>query len=194
MCGIHFIALKDDGKQLHHISRNLISKRGPDAIASKDVEHGFWHLSFTSSVLHLRGQKMTCQPLVSDSGHVFCWNGEAYRYLDRDIEDNDARSIFEILEKEEDDVLKALQAIEGPWAMVYYNGKHLYFGKDCLGRRSLLFQLQRDSVEVASVAETTGWKDMQGVYKIDLGSHVLLLFRDLLKKGYCTPLFMAAHM
>jgi hypothetical protein len=73
-------------------------------------------------------------------------------------------------------ILQALSDIRGPYALVYYDGprRRLYYGRDCLGRRSLLFRTEADhSFTLSSVSHDvseTGWAEIEAN-----GIHVLCL-------------------
>lgn len=98
MCGILFaLTAKEyapDSSQLDPIAargksfvelllhKMLITSTGPDSLRTetRNVQldgHTQLHLSFTSSVLALRGDHVAAQPLVDEgSGNVLCWNGQ----------------------------------------------------------------------------------------------------------------------
>lgn len=110
--------------------------------------------------------------------------------------ENDTEVLMNSLENAESElqILEILQKIEGPYAFVYYKAKlnKLYFGRDCLGRRSLLWYKSENgpfmlsSVGMAPKAEDENkgvWGEVpaNGIYHIDLaktsedyvGEHVL---------------------
>jgi len=85
-------------------------------------------------------------------------------------------------------VARAIGSISGPFAFVFYdkpNGR-VWFGRDCLGRRSLLRHQAsvgrdgHDGILVASVTDgdrQKGWEEVEadGVYYIDLGESTPVL-------------------
>src|SRR5215471_143451 len=140
MCGILFSAVfRDFPSAAHDGLVPYISARGPDSLQTYRIQIPFsdseqsLELTFTSSVLHLRGQKVTVQPLLSEKIDVLCWNGEVWQGLDVHDDENDGLKVLEALSAEKA-VWKVMEAIEGPWAMVYFssNDKKLWFGRDCL--------------------------------------------------------------
>jgi asparagine synthetase B (glutamine-hydrolysing) len=146
-------------------------------------------LTFTSTVLSLRGDHVTKQPFQDgNTGSVLCWNGEAWKIDGRFVQGNDGEAVFALLSEAScsgtgagEAVLQALRSIEGPFAFVFFDAhsKTLYFGRDRLGRRSLL--LCHDDVEgslaISSVAETCDakWKEVEadGIYSMVLHDETL---------------------
>lgn len=156
MCGILFsIAFRDSPSAVHNDLIPYISSRGPDSLQTHSIQISVGdsqqslELTFTSSVLHLRGQKVTVQPLVSETGDVLCWNGEVWQGLNLQDDENDGVKLLEALTGN-GDVWKVMEGIEGPWAMVYFSSKDkkLWFGRDCLGRRSLVRKSVPESREL----------------------------------------------
>jgi len=192
MCGIHAIISlggrlepPDTASEdlLHHLN-----SRGPDHLGRLDV-HLDERLSIllTSTVLSLRGNHVTRQPFLDDSlGSVLCWNGEAWKLGSRDVDGNDGAALFNLLihadesdtatEERRQHVLDILRSIQGPFAFIYLDRPAglLYFGRDRLGRRSLLISedSQRARITLSSVAEAADaqWREVEadGVYVLDL--------------------------
>lgn len=122
---------------------------------------------------------MTPQPLVSETGDVLLWNGEIFDGLEVSPEpltsanraDSCTRKVGEhendgvkLLEKIQrlgpERFLEAIGPVEGPYAFVYFQAaqKRLWFGRDPLGRRSLLSCAPGDAggFSLASNAPFTG--------------------------------------
>jgi asparagine synthetase B (glutamine-hydrolysing) len=188
MCGI-FCTISHEG----HVSPTsnaalLLQERGPDCfkehrIALKDQAGRDIYLSCSSSVLSLRGQRITPQPLVDQaSGCVLCWNGEAWKLFGNSISGNDGVALFQLLvqaslgTESQKRILDILANIRGPFALVFYDGQaqRLYFGRDCLGRRSLLTATTATgTVLISSVADLTldtSWAEIEaeGIRVYDL--------------------------
>lgn len=139
------------------------------------------YLTLTSTVLSLRGDHVARQPLVdADSGSVLCWNGEAWKLGSKPVEGNDGEAILSMLiaagsnsPGSRDSVLDALRSIEGPFAFIFLDkkAKRLYYGRDRLGRRSLLLKRGEEFL-LSSIAEApaVGWAevDADGCYTIQL--------------------------
>ncbi|KAL4811191.1 asparagine synthase-domain-containing protein [Aspergillus unguis] len=119
-------------------------------------------LSFASTVLSMRGDDVVRQPLTDSgrTGSIFAWNGDAWKIDGQAIpEKNDTEIVFNhLLQATTQDyvsenysgvpnpaqrVADAISKITGPFAFVFYDAVNfrLYFGRDCLGRRSLLWGL-----------------------------------------------------
>ena len=172
---------------LHNVQR-----RGPDCL--KTIQHEFqssiagdshsrsWTLSLTSSVLSLRGEGITAQPLSSSDGRLLlAWNGQIFDWdttgtgSDRassskvrlDSGHNDGLILLDriqaFLDGQDEDgsgascehaLNAALAEIEGPYAFVLLDlhESRLYFGRDPLGRRSLLLHRTAASSSIAIVS------------------------------------------
>ena len=152
MCGILVSVTPRDASASHNDLVDWISARGPDSLQTHRIQlpgsdsQPSLELAFTSSVLHLRGHEVTVQPLISEAGDVLCWNGEVWDGLEIGEDENDGVKLLAALTAGKP-VWKVMEGIEGPWAMVYYSSKDrkLWFGRDCLGRRSLLQRRMVDS-------------------------------------------------
>jgi asparagine synthetase B (glutamine-hydrolysing) len=188
MCGIH-ASISTRGFQtpcrdLEH----MLCNRGPDHIgrtqARIDNKNGisYW-ISLTSTVLALRGGQITAQPFVdSSAGSALCWNGEAWKIGSGPVVGNDGQAVFESLIRASSAqttasqsvlaIIEVLKSISGPFAFVFLDKHHdqIYFGRDRLGRRSLVYNNDSDSVsmEFASTADPAGgiWKEVEadGIY------------------------------
>ena len=208
MCGIHAILSPgaNPPREIPSELQRCLINRGPDYLGyiERRVEQGAnsdqptWTLSFTSTVLALRGDHVAKQPLTdSESGSVLCWNGEAWRIGDNDhdhvVTGNDGEAILSLLMKAsasslssqdnaasgEDDeneaVLDVFRSIQGPFAFVYYQ-KHtdtIFFARDRLGRRSLMVHVDdAGAVTLSSIAEACdpSWKEVEadGIYVLKL--------------------------
>ncbi|KAH7257029.1 asparagine synthase-domain-containing protein [Fusarium tricinctum] len=180
MCGIHAtIAVSPD----HNISPELercLTNRGPDHTGTVETQldgADDLFLTFTSTVLSLRGDHVTKQPLVdAATGFVLCWNGEAWGIRGEPVKGNDGEAVLALLAEASrgaGDVMDVLRAIEGPFAFIYLDkpAKRLYYGRDRLGRRSLLVKNGVPFV-LSSIAETPvdGWSEVEanGCYTLDL--------------------------
>ncbi|ODA83957.1 hypothetical protein RJ55_02474 [Drechmeria coniospora] len=181
MCGI-YAAISASG--YCHASPTLekrLRNRGPDHHGSVEERLDYGNkplfLTLTSTVLSLRGDHVARQPLVDDAtGSVLCWNGEAWRLHGRPVEGNDGEAILLELSaaRGEGEVLEVLRAIEGPFAFIFLDkpAGRLYYGRDRLGRRSLLVR-HGLPFSLSSVAESpaAGWIEVEadGCYVLPLG-------------------------
>lgn len=158
-------------------------------------------LTFISTVLALRGDHITSQPLVdADSQSVLCWNGEAWKVGGEAVSGNDTETVFQkFLEASRyhcdagesevssvDDALARLTNvignITGPFSFVFYDGFHrrIFFSRDCLGRRSLLRGHDGfGNLKICSVCDESSPSSFEevetdGLYMIDLARLSLL--------------------
>lgn len=184
MCGIH-VAISASSHSSSPEPLRHLSARGPDHLGHvfcswqrADAAGNIAFLAFTSSVLALRGDHITKQPFVDDSdrpNRVFCWNGEAWGFHGNPVGGNDGEVIFGRLRDAttDDGVLEVLRGIEGPFAFAYFDDAQgrLYFGRDRLGRRSLLVK-EDDGFVLSSVSygPGTSWREVEadGIYVLDV--------------------------
>lgn len=199
MCGIFVsVSLKGSTSTVRDEHLQWISARGPDSLQTLTVEipssdsQQNLELTFTSSVLHLRGQQVTVQPLVSEEGGILCWNGEVWKGLDVEEDENDGLKLLESLSSGAN-VWEVMGRIEGPWAMVYYSPKYhkLWYGRDSLGRRSLV--KRRDSQTGGILFSSVGidmleWEEIgvDGLWCLDLSNW------DIVEKEVY-PAFVYSH-
>ncbi|KAG0242551.1 hypothetical protein BGW41_003909 [Actinomortierella wolfii] len=160
--------------------QELNAKRGPSAqnshsvtIPSNAAPHikDPYRLDLYGAVLHLRGDHVCPQPHISDGGNVLVWNGEVFDGLSVGPHDNDGRILMATLEaianhdsvEHERQLLAILARIEGPFAFVYYHNltKRLFFGRDCLGRRSLLWHRSNNIRESPFILTSVGYSQYQ---------------------------------
>ena len=192
MCGIYVIACPKDGRAApSEYTLSCLQKRGPDHVDTIHVQlppricdDVSPRLSMTSTVLALRGDHLVKQPLVDEAtGSVLCWNGEAWKIHDRPVEGNDGEALLGLLIEDSrqgrpDHVLETLRAVRGPFAFVFYDkpSNQLFFGRDRLGRRSLLMK-PGNSFELCSVADPygDGWQEVEadGIYSIHFDQQLL---------------------
>ncbi|KAK9074571.1 hypothetical protein SSX86_007169 [Deinandra increscens subsp. villosa] len=134
----------EEPTKLFHLKDNLVLN---DSVVGKFL--------FVGATLQLRGVHPITQPLVDKSGNILVYNGEVFGGIEFSNDSNDAEILIESLSKccnclshEHDDtcspgrcsVPEFLSKIKGPWALIYWqeSSKTLWFGRDALGRRSLL--------------------------------------------------------
>ncbi|CAI5762092.1 asparagine synthetase domain-containing protein 1 [Podarcis lilfordi] len=158
-----------------------LRRRGPNSSQQliKTVPQLPYHCLFSGHVLHLRGQ-LTPQPVEDPtSGNVFLWNGEIFSGVPVTAEENDTQIIFRQLCtcRRESDVLSVFSSIQGPWSFVFYQASEhcLWFGRDFFGRRSLLWQFNKEADKVfvlSSVSAVSGnlWQEVpaSGIFRLDL--------------------------
>ncbi|KAM3456402.1 hypothetical protein MY3296_001681 [Beauveria thailandica] len=188
MCGIHAAISQNVPSPISGTLEANLRCRGPDNLGSLTISlpDNDAHLcvALTSTVLALRGNHTTAQPLLDqDSGSALCWNGEAWRIHGQPVTGNDGEFVLSKLvaasSHSQEAILNTLRAIEGPFAFVFVDkrNKVLYYGRDRLGRRSLLVKLESPfQLSSISDASTTGWLEVEadGCYSISLTSNSFL--------------------
>jgi asparagine synthetase B (glutamine-hydrolysing) len=135
-----------------------IRKRGPDSqglIEDKFTDeqgHEWGGILMHSAVLHLRGVQRCDQPVRDAHGNTLCWNGEVFGgELVVEHEESDTPAVLRALVACVEDqkqtggsdveaIMDTLQKIEGPFAFIFWHAstRRLWYGRDRLGRRSLL--------------------------------------------------------
>lgn len=151
-------------------------------------------ISCASSVLSLRGNATVEQPATlaeeldgRSESPFLCWNGEAWTFAGAAIQGNDSEHVLRLLshvsaaaiscqaESHEQAVAEALASYSGPYAFAFYEPllRRLYFGRDILGRRSLLYRTtDKGELILSSVPEGPGvqWTEVEtdGINFVDL--------------------------
>lgn len=205
MCGIHAVISNVAPAPLSPAIKEALCNRGPDyfgqhatRIANGD-DSGATFLRFTSTVLSLRGDRVAAQPFLHpQTGSILCWNGEAWKIGGCTIQGNDGQAVFDLLSEAsvsvrgEEAIIDVLRSIQGPFAFVYLDkvaGK-VYYGRDRLGRRSLLASGSDDggSLVLSSIADTcdANWNEVE----VD-GICVLNLVKNCSNTGALSPLSLS---
>jgi asparagine synthetase B (glutamine-hydrolysing) len=198
MCGIYF-SLSCRGFISPDLrTAQLLKNRGPDSLgtqqlvipgSSVDASSSEVHATFISTVLSLRGTTLTEQPLKDPiTGSILCWNGEAWSVAGQSVLDSDSCAVFNALlashppdparfrQSSIENLVQVLCSIRGPFAFVFYDAKLqcIFYGRDCLGRRSLLRKVAiDDTLVISSVCDNTSgeqWAEIEadGIYVLDL--------------------------
>ena len=167
MCGIYFSLGRSTSYDPDPEIISALRSRGPDAFSTatsviskhSSTDH---YLTFCSSVLALRGDRIEEQPLVdTPTGSIFCWNGEAWKKDGCRLTGNDSTALFKSLiaaaatDLSASHIAEVLTSISGPFAFVFYDAPSsmLYYGRDRLGRRSLILEQESpDHLVLCSVA------------------------------------------
>lgn len=184
--------------------RQLLKKRGPDSSRQLEQKSENVYLTCFSTVLALRGHHTVVQPVQhTDYPDAFlCWNGEAWKHGTSPISGNDSEVVFanisSLLKAQDSDapastvkvVQHAMNLITGPYAFVYYDPRSdtLFFGRDPLGRRSLLHRVDDNGnfvLSTISSSQEQGWEEVEadGIYSLNLKS----FYASVQKKERCIP-------
>ena len=202
MCGI-FCALSETGHLLPSEElKQRLANRGPDSQRIVEIKSSGNNYSstrpvcvtFLSTVLSLRGSNTVIQPYQSDDRkYTLCWNGEAWSIGTKSTFGNDTEAVFNLLvntlkallENEDGlqgpleaatEIAKALSTVAGPYAFVFFDHDRgqLFFGRDFLGRRSMLKRSSdKGDLILSSISDgepNAEWTEVEadGVYCIDL--------------------------
>lgn len=204
MCGI-FCSVSATGHVVpEERHRHLLEKRGPDSSRELEQKSENVYLTCFSTVLALRGDHTVVQPVQhTDYPDAFlCWNGEAWKHHASTISGNDSELVFanisSLLKAEDSDapastskvVQHALNLITGPYAFAYYDPRSdtLFFGRDPLGRRSLMHRVDDNGnfiLSTISASQEQGWEEVEadGIYSLNLKS----FYTSAQKKERCIP-------
>ncbi|GAA5952035.1 hypothetical protein JCM3765_005177 [Sporobolomyces pararoseus] len=157
---------------------SAVADRGPDYSNTLTLETlgSSLELKFHTTVLHLRGEKVTPQPFREEkSGDILCWNGEIFDspLLPVEMTENDGDKLFSLIQKI--GFLKAMKRLDGPHSLVYYEKltEKVWFTRDCLGRRSLLTRKENRKGEFVLTSTGTPdikWEEIscQEIWELDL--------------------------
>lgn len=211
MCGIFCSISKHrhvpTTPQLH----KLLQARGPDSTGQTstivDIDDVKTYVTLKSTVLSLRGDRTVSQPYQDSSlANALCWNGEAWSIGGLPTAGDDTQSMHSLLIEATktpdhaahsalcqrkfvaETVARHLSTVAGPYAFVFYDKAHsrMLFGRDFLGRRSLLRritdkgELLLSSVSTGSdtsqeAGEGSQWTEVEadGLYCVDFATNDL---------------------
>lgn len=145
-----------------------LQKRGPDYTELFSIEASTTHsgtgdsatpftIEAAYSVLSIRGSAPNASKISNQvsgakaSSTVLLFNGEIYEGLENQDESvSDTDRLHVLLNQtlaQKKDILQTLDALRGPWALIFWHEptKRLYFGRDFLGRRSLMINVEAGS-------------------------------------------------
>ncbi|KAJ5823275.1 hypothetical protein N7447_005615 [Penicillium robsamsonii] len=199
MCGIFFSLSSSKPTPSTQETCTLLQQRGPDSYKTHTVQKDInaqdgvspplsYYLTFTSTVLSLRGDHVYTQPLVDPTTQsVLCWNGEAWKIDGERVQGNDTERVFNLflqaMERDQNDSIgimaEAIASLSGPFAFVFYDAvnSRLFYSRDCLGRRSLLEGFDEiGNLKICSICDSASvdcFKEVgtEGVCTIDLARY-----------------------
>uniref|UniRef100_A0A023F173 Putative asparagine synthase n=1 Tax=Triatoma infestans TaxID=30076 RepID=A0A023F173_TRIIF len=181
MCGILLnIFRNSNGKIRSKKFSELICNRGPNYFNEiEDVIGNGWNSLILGSVLWTQGDKTGVQPISDGNGNFLLWNGDVYHGLPNCGETSDSELVF--AELVQHDVLSIISTICGPYAFIYYDATKstLWFGRDVVGRHSLLWNINSENLLLTSVCPRSS--DVEevpnyGIFQIDLSNPVLDMY------------------
>ena len=171
MCGIWarvFLSIKGnlscDVKEFE--KDHEIECRGPDIITCKQIGS----IEMMGCVLHLRGDP-TPQPYGEDETWLL-WNGELsgnniFGSEIWDLTKNDTQQIYNHLNSSSP--IEVLSKIEACFAFIYLKNNELWFGRDYLGRRSLIISQTSSYLTISSTGPGLQ-VPAGGIFKLDLNT------------------------
>lgn len=203
MCGIFCSISRNSHVSPDQQVLHLLQRRGPDSTAcarltfdantadlpSSPINNAY--LTFTSTVLSLRGAKTVGQPLQdADESCLLCWNGEAWSISGQPTFENDTEAVYNLLSRGAKQshsaglsakdaaamVSQNMATVAGPYAFLFYDAHagRIYLGRDFLGRRSLLWKTNENGdILISSITSGSlngSWAEIEadGIYCIDL--------------------------
>lgn len=176
MCGILCCFSRSDSfpvEELCKYCHDALLRRGQDVSGSSitKLQNG-WKACFFGYVLWTQGPYPTPQPLQDEEGNCLLWNGDIFNVNQNSNSICDAVRVFNMLKDESSNVVNVLSELCGPYAFVFWNNKAkcLWFGRDVIGRQSLLWDCNIDHFIIASVGHKSyGFDEVPscGIYMID---------------------------
>lgn len=179
MCGILLRLCKSIPPPLHKSFENAIRQRGPDAYEYLRIKISpILIVDFHASVLALRGPSVQTQPIQSSSGNVLMFNGQIFGGEPRiSLSENDTKNLFRRLDNCQslEQVLQTISSIKGPFSIVFYHAcsQSIIFGRDRIGRRSLVWNIDDASEEliissIGSGEDNISEVSADGIFVLDL--------------------------
>lgn len=120
--------------------KKILTNRGPDSCGIREIDN----LVFGGFVLWQQGLEICNQPVESDT-NLLLMNGDIYNVPTSDSNTmSDTKWLFEQLSSSssERELINLFKTIEGPFSFIFYDKikKTLFFGRDSLGRNSLIIE------------------------------------------------------
>eukprot|EP01062_Namystynia_karyoxenos_P011818 TRINITY_DN14245_c0_g1_i1.p2 TRINITY_DN14245_c0_g1~~TRINITY_DN14245_c0_g1_i1.p2 ORF type:complete len:717 (+),score=203.99 TRINITY_DN14245_c0_g1_i1:65-2152(+) len=140
----------------------MLQRRGPDHSGATRVSLGPYEASLSGSVLSMRGDRVCAQPFEGDGGGVLLWNGEVFGGCAVDEHQGDTAAVHRLLSAAAGDaeptgaIAAALSHVEGPYAFAFARAGRLWFGRDPLGRRSLVHAAVREGARQGLLVASSG--------------------------------------
>ena len=191
MCGIYFSAKNQDCKCFSNNDceekiLELLQRRGPNDSKFHTLQWKQWSVVFHGTLLWLRGSSPQVQPFI-ENGNILLYNGDLFNaYVPPEISDTEYLSNLLSNAKSEQEVIDILARLEGPAAYVFYhkNLNQVWFGRDILGRHSLLIDLKSCHCILTSVAlQNSNFVEVDalGIFELALGQSTSLTLSSWLE-------------
>ena len=147
MCGIdvELVTHNDAAAQVSRASvmtaqHSLLRRRGPDSVSEHTIHGMGYALRMAGSVLSMRGHEVVSQPIIDPGGNALLWNGEIFGgSVPVPPGASDSQCLSAALARASS-IPEVMSSVHGPWAFAYWHAasRTLWYGRDPLGRRSLL--------------------------------------------------------
>ncbi|KYN06245.1 PREDICTED: asparagine synthetase domain-containing protein 1 [Cyphomyrmex costatus] len=165
-CSIYQPQQDSESSKQWNICKDAIAARGPDYFMEKHfMLNNDWHGHFAAAVLWMQGSKITTQPSLDDNDNLLLWNGDIFSGCLAKDDVCDTNIILAELQSTTN-IMSVLRKMEGPYCLVYYqkSSNMLYFGRDIIGRHSLLLKVDNksNSLTLTSVAN----KEMREIVEV----------------------------
>lgn len=159
-----------------------ITARGPDYINLTQFVHQKYQISMFSSVLSLR-QPFTSQP-IHNNDFILQFNGELYNQ--QTLLTNDTNYICDLLQQNlnlsncsrSQAIFNTLYSLSGEFAFVIYDlqSNLIYFGRDSIGKRSLLYSYQNNQLLISSVPSIGSIECKNEILTFNIDTHELIKY------------------
>jgi asparagine synthetase B (glutamine-hydrolysing) len=108
---------------------------------------------------------------------------------------NDTKYLFEHL-RDETQILATISRTQGPYSFIFVTKQTIYFGKDPMGRRSLLHTYDGQAFKLTSTApDKSAWNELgtDGIYSLDRNTNSLTLhlWSDMYERYNVTPVLIS---
>jgi len=172
MCGILYSQNKEKLKNL-----SLLKLRGPEGFKDYENELGY----FAHSMLNTIGPN-TPQPYQTSKG-ILLYNGSIYN----DVLQNDTKWIGQQLDDKVSDCIDLIKSLNGEYALIYVNEKHIIFCVDHFDQRNLWFYFdqQEKILTISSIPSIVkkkhgvAWRvEGNKIYVVDKNDYTMNIFTN----------------
>ncbi|XP_014608843.1 PREDICTED: asparagine synthetase domain-containing protein CG17486 [Polistes canadensis] len=192
MCGIFCCISQCSDANVNHSDqwdrcKNLLISRGPDKLVKNFISlTDIWCCHLAASILWTQGLKLAEQPLIDPNGNILLWNGDVFSGSLAQNDTSDSITVLNAFSKSLN-ITNTLRHIQGPYSFIYFqkSSKLLYFGRDIIGRHSLLLQLnnEKSTLTITSV----GGKCFQNILEVPAIGIFVINLSDVKINLTCYP-------
>ncbi|KAF2361916.1 Asparagine synthase [Trinorchestia longiramus] len=142
----------------------LLLSRGPDASSCITVQLQEVSIVLKGTVLWLQGEEPVSQPIRDEDGNILLFNGDVLAGVQMPVEGecDSVHLLRQLRAAVDEEVPDVMSGIIGPWTFIYWRvaTQRLYFGRDVLGRHSLLWSKTGNSSRSATASETNSESEL----------------------------------